>query len=146
MTDKPLSPAIAGWHTTNAEPHLIGTRCRCCNTFYFPKEEYFCGNPNCDSTEFEEVELSRTGHIWSYTNACYKPPAPFVSGEPFEPFTIAAVQLDKEQMIVLGQVVSGVAIEKLEIGMPVELVVETLHETEEDIRVTWKWRPKTSTT
>jgi hypothetical protein len=27
------------------------------------------------------------------------------------------------------------------VGMPVELVMETLHETEEDVKVTWKWKP-----
>lgn len=44
-------------------------------------------------------------------------------------------------MVVLGQVVEGVAVADLKVGMPVELVLETLHETEEDIKVTWKWRP-----
>ena len=28
--------------------------------------------------------------------------------------------------------------------MPMELVLETLHETEDDIKVTWKWRPLTA--
>ena len=141
MTDKPLAPAIEGWHTMADKPHLIGTQCKHCGTYLFPKQEQYCRNPGCDSTDFREVELSRTGHIWSYTNACYKPPAPFVAAEPFEPYAIAGVQLEKEQMVVLGQVVQGVSVEDLKVGMPMELVLETLHETEHDIKVTWKWRP-----
>ena len=143
MSDKPLAPAIEGWHTMNAKPHLIGTQCKECGTYFFPKQTHFCKNPACESTDFEEVELSRTGQIWSYTNACYKPPAPFVAKDPHEPYAIAAVQLEKEQMVVLGQVVSGLTVEDLKVGMPMELVLETLHETEEDTKVTWKWQPAT---
>ena len=139
--DKPKSPAIEGWHTMDAKPHLLGTQCVACGTYFFPKQTSFCRNPACDSTQFNEVELSRRGHIWSYTNACYKPPAPFVAAEPFEPYAIAAVQLEKEQMVVLGQVIKGVNVEDLKVGMPVELVLEQLHETDEDVKVTWKWQP-----
>ena len=129
MSDKPLAPAIEGWHTMNAKPHLIGTQCNECGTYFFPKQTHFCKNPACESTDFKEVELSRTGQVWSYTNACYKPPAPFVAKDPHEPYAIAAVQLEKEQMVVLGQVVSGLGVEDLKVGMPMELVLETLHET-----------------
>ncbi len=141
MSEKPLAPAIEGWHTMDAKPHLIGTQCTACGTYFFPKHSQYCRNPECDSTDFREVELSRTGRVWSYTNACYKPPEPFVAAEPFEPYAIAAVQLEQEQMVVLGQVVVGLGVEDLEVGMPMELVLEPLHETDEDVKVTWKWRP-----
>lgn len=141
MSDKPLVPAIEGWYTLDAKPHLIGTRCKGCGTYFFPKQSHFCKNPDCESTDFEEVELSRTGAVWSYTNACYKPPEPYVAREPFEPYTIAAVQLEKEEMVVLGQVCEGVSVEDLKVGMTMELVLEPLHETDDDIKVTWKWRP-----
>lgn len=141
MSDKPLAPAIDGWHTMEVKPHLIGTQCTECGSYFFPKNNHYCRNPSCDSTDFSEVELSRTGHIWSYTNASYKPPAPFVADEPFEPYAIAAVQLEKEQMVVLGQVIKGVSCEDLKVGMPVELVLEQLHETDDDVKMTWKWKP-----
>jgi uncharacterized OB-fold protein len=48
-------------------------------------------------------------------------------------------------MPVLGQVVEGVSVDDLKVGMPMELVLETLHETDEDIKVTWKWRPVAAT-
>jgi uncharacterized OB-fold protein len=141
MSGKPQVPAIEGWHTMDTKPHLIGTQCKQCGTYFFPKQNDFCRNPQCDSTEFDEVELSRTGQVWSYTNACYKPPEPFIAPEPFEPYAIAAVQLEQEQMVVLGQVVEGLTVEDLKVGMPMELVLEPLHETDSDIKVTWKWQP-----
>ena len=144
MSEKPLAPAIEGWHTMAAKPHLIGTQCSTCGTYFFPKQSQYCKNPSCDSTDFKEVELSRTGQVWSYTNACYQPPEPFVAPEPFEPYTIAGVQLEKEQMVVLGQVITGVSVEDLKVGMTMELVLEALHETEDDIKVTWKWQPLAS--
>ena len=56
------------------------------------------------------------------------PPEPFVAPDPFLPFTIAAVELEKEKMIVLGQVVAGVDVAELAVGMPIELVLETLYQ------------------
>ena len=141
MSEKPLAPAIEGWHTMDATPHLIGSRCDNCGTYFFPKQDHYCRNPDCEGTDFSEVELSRRGLLWSYTNACYKPPAPFVAADPFEPYAIAAVQLEEEQMVVLGQVVVGVDVDQLKVGMPMELVLEPLHETDDDIKVTWKWKP-----
>ncbi len=87
------------------------------------------------------MELSRTGKIWSYTDACYKPPEPFIAKEPYVPYSIAAVELGKEKMIVLGQVIEGVSVEQLKVGMDVELVLETLHEDAESTKVIWKWKP-----
>lgn len=141
MSAKPHAPAIEGWHTMDARPHLIGTRCAGCGTYFFPRQSHYCKNPDCDSTEFEEVQLSRTGTVWSYTNACYKPPEPFVAADPFEPYTIAAVELAEEKMVVLGQVATGVSVDDLEVGMAMELVLEPLHETEDEIKFTWKWQP-----
>jgi uncharacterized OB-fold protein len=141
MSSKPRVAALEGWHTMEPQPHLIGTQCEACGTYFFPKQSDYCRNPNCDSTDFRDVELSRTGRIWSYTNACYKPPAPFVAQEPFVPYAIAAVELEKEKMVVLGQVIEGLTVADLKVGMPMELVLEALHETDTDIKVTWKWQP-----
>ena len=142
MSEKPLVAAIDGWHTMDMDnPHLIGSRCIKCGTYFFPKQDTYCKNPNCDGSEFEEVELSRTGKIWSYTNACYQPPEPFVAPDPFEPYALAAVELEKEQMVIMGQVADDLGVETLKVGMEMELVLQTLHEDEEDTKVTWKWRP-----
>jgi uncharacterized OB-fold protein len=91
--------------------------------------------------DVRDVELSRTGRVWSYTNACYEPPEPFVAPKPFEPFAIAAVELEREKMIVLGQVVAGVGVEELEVGLPMELVLETLYRDGDTDKLIWKWKP-----
>jgi hypothetical protein len=47
-------------------------------------------------------------------------------------------------MVVLGQVARGVGVGRLEVGMEMELVVETLFEDTENDVVVWKWRPVAS--
>lgn len=141
MSDTP-APVLDGWFTTGETPHLIGTRCSNCGTYYFPKLETFCRNPDCESAQFETVELSRTGKLWSFTNACYKPPEPYIAAEPFEPYAIAAVELEREKMIVLGQVVTGIGVEALKADQPMELVVETIPDAAQPAgKLVWKWKP-----
>ena len=140
---KTRTPAIEGWFTMDsAKPALLGTRCTGCGSVFFPREETFCRNPACAGTKFEEVELSTRGRLWSYTNNCYAPPAPFVSPKPtFEPYAIAAVELEREKMVVLGQVADGVGVDQLEVGMQMELVLGTLFEDEKSETLIWKWKP-----
>ena len=137
-------PAVEGWFTLDAErPALLGTRCRSCGTVFFPREETFCRNPACASTAFDEVELSRRGRLWSYTNNAYQPPAPYVPAtDPYQPFAVAAVELERERMVVLGQVVEGFGTGQLEVGMEMELVLDTLSTDDENEYVVWKWRPR----
>jgi uncharacterized protein len=135
-------PAVQGWFTMDAaDPRLLGNRCTSCKSYFFPKAAHFCPNPNCNSTEFEEVPLSRRGKIWSFTDNRYQPPAPYVSPDPFVPYTVAAVELAAEKMVVLGQVVSGVGVDQLKAGMEVELVLDKLFEDAEKEYVVWKWKP-----
>lgn len=144
MTAKNRVAALEGWFTLDErEPHLLGTRCRACGTCYFPKQSLYCRNPACQGTEFDEVPLSRRGTLWSCTNAGYAPPEPYVAADPFEPFAIAAVELEAERMVVLGQVVKGVGPEDLRVGQPMELVLEPLTEDADTVKLTWKWKPVT---
>lgn len=145
MSNKPQVPAVEGWYSLDADNfHLIGSCCKACGTYYFPKLATFCKNPSCDSEEFDEVPLSNEGKIWSYTNSCYQPPLPYVSAEPFEPYTLAAVKLEKEQMIVMGQVADGYTVDDLKVGDDMVLVLDTLHETEDEAKTIWKWKPRAS--
>jgi uncharacterized OB-fold protein len=139
---KETLPVIEGWFTMDEEsPHLIGSQCQSCGTYYFPKQSVYCKNPACDGEAFDEVQLSRSGKLWSFTNAMYQPPEPYVSPDPFEPYTIVAVELEKEKMIVMGQAAEGVSCTDLKAGMVMELVLDTLFEDEEGERITWKWQP-----
>jgi uncharacterized protein len=134
-----LSPAVEGWFTTGTEPTLLGSRCTTCATVYFPPTSGFCRHPACDGEEFESTELSRRGRVWSYTDAQYQPPAPYVAHtDPYQPFALAAVELP-EGIIVLGQVADGYTVRDLEVGAEVELVVEPL----DDRLLVWRWKPVT---
>jgi uncharacterized protein len=137
-------PAIEGWFTVDGTaPALLGSRCAGCGTYAFPKATAYCANPACSSREFEEVPLSRRGRIWSFTDARYQPPPPYVAADPYVPFCLAAVELAEEKMVVMGQVVSGVGAGDLRVGMDVELVIDTLYEDDEHEYLVWKWRPVT---
>jgi uncharacterized protein len=133
-------PAVEGWFTTGPEPALLGSLCTTCATTYFPPvngETPFCRNPACDGEEFEVAELSRRGTVWSYTDAQYQPPPPYVARtEPYQPFALAAVELP-EGITVLGQVADGYGVGDLRVGAEVELVVEPL----DDQLLVWRWKP-----
>ena len=136
-------PAVEGWFTLGDEgaPALLGSRCTVCGTYAFPAETQFCRNPDCVSQEFETVALSRRGRIWSYTDARYKPPPPYVAADPYVPFCLAAVELAAEKLVVMGQVTAGVTVDDLKVGDEVELVVDTLYADDDSDYLVWKWQP-----
>ena len=135
-------PAVEGWFTTAPEPHLIGTRCTTCGTAFFPRASGFCRSPECRGRELEEVELSRTGTVWSYTDAQYQPPPPYIPrGDEHRPFAIAAVELAAEAMVILGQVADGYTVDDLQVGTEVELVVEPLYEADGVEHLIYRWKP-----
>jgi len=136
-------PAVEGWFTVGDDgaPALLGSRCAACGTYAFPAEAQFCRNPDCVSQEFETVALSRRGRIWSYTDARYKPPPPYVAADPYVPFCLAAVELAAEKLVVMGQVTAGVTVDDLKVGDEVELVVDTLYADGDSDYLVWKWQP-----
>ena len=137
------TPAIDGWFTTGTEPVLLGSRCTTCGTVFFPRLDAFCRNPACAGEEFETLELSRRGTVWSYTDAQYQPPPPYIPrAGSYEPFAIAAVELP-EGLVVLGQVADGYGVGDLRVGAEVELVVEPLYSDESGERSIWRWKPVT---
>jgi uncharacterized protein len=136
-------PAVDGWFTLDPDrPQLLGRRCSACGTVVFPPRRATCPNPSCGSEALVEVALGRTGRIWSFTTNHYAPPAPYISPDPFEPYTVAAVELADERLTVLGQVDPDIDPAALEVGQEVELVLGTLFTDEEREHVIWMWRPQ----
>lgn len=145
MSRLTTTPAVDGWFTTGEQPQLLASRCTVCGDVVFPpapaEAATFCRNPACAGEETERVELSPRGRVWSYTDAQYQPPAPYVPAtDPFEPYALAAVELP-EGLVVLGQVAEGYGVADLTVGDEVELVVETLYADEAGERTIWRWRP-----
>ena len=132
--------AVEGFFTLDDEPHLIGGRLADSGGYCFPLH-LGGSDPRHPAAGVEEVHLSRTGRIWSFTNSAYPPPPPFIITEPYVPVVVAAVELELEQMVVLGQVAPGWAVDDLEVGMEVELVTGVLYEDDEREYLTWQWRP-----
>ena len=91
---------------------------------------------------FRSVELSRTGRLWSWTTNHYAPPEPYVSPDPFVPYTVCAVELEREQMVVLGPLATGADPAALALGMEMELVLGPLFTDDEHEYVVWQWAPK----
>lgn len=144
-TTPTATPAIDGWFTTGEAPALLASRCTTCSSVFFPPTVAFCRNPACDGEAFEATELSRLGTVWSYTDAQYQPPSPYIPAhDPYVPFALAAVELP-EGIVVLGQLADGYGVDDVRVGSEVELVVETLYADESGNRTIWRWRPLVST-
>ena len=134
-------PAIEGWFTLDEEPRLLGLRDTKSGTYFFPKDVAVSRAPGFADAPLEEVPLSRRGRLWSYTTNHYKAPEPYVSPDPFVPYTVAAVELQEERMVVLGQLAPDVDPAELEAGMEMEIVLDTLYEDDENEYLVWKWKP-----
>lgn len=134
--------AVDGWFTLDEDaPCLIGGRCGMCGVVVFGRTVVACPNPQCEGTELEAAELGRTGRVWSFATNHYAPPAPYIAAEPFEPYTLAAVELARERIVVLGQLADGVEPAGLSIGQEVEVTLRTLYADDERSYLMWAWRP-----
>ncbi|MFJ9412127.1 Zn-ribbon domain-containing OB-fold protein [Streptomyces sp. NPDC101393] len=140
------TPVVPGWFDQDATDfRLLGTRCRDCGSVFFPREDTFCRNPGCGGGDLAELPLSRRGTVWSYTDGRYRPPAPYPSDPDAEwqPYTLVAVELAAERMVVLGQAAPGVTVADLTVGAEVELVPGVLNEDATHTWTTWHWKPVT---
>lgn len=128
--------AIPAWFDADAG-HLLGQTCDTCRSVFFPPTLDFCQNPACEGETFSVRPMSRRGRVWSWTKNHYQPPAPYVSGDPFEPYTVVAVELADEAMVVLGQLSPASA--AVQVGDVVEIRTETLLEDESGVQLVWRW-------
>jgi uncharacterized OB-fold protein len=57
---------------------------------------------------------------------------------------VCAVELEAEQMVVLGGLATGADADLLEVGMDMELVLGPLYTDDEHEYVVWQWAPVTA--
>lgn len=136
--------AIDGWFVVDPQPALLGSKCDQCGSYFFPPmngDTVWCKNPGCPSQSLSTVELSRRGKIWSYTDNRYQPPPPYVSADPFVPYVIAAVELEAEQLVVLGQIEPGTDPELIAVGAEVEVTASILFSDEDGDHLVWRFVP-----
>ena len=102
---------------------LAGSRCNACGAVTFPAQ-LSCAR--CTSTDVARHPLATTGTIWGYTIQGFPPKTPYLAAEAtFTPFGVGYVELGGE-VLVETRIVSD-ALDRLHIGMPVELVLEPFH-------------------
>src|SRR3972149_8851509 len=94
-------------------PLLIGRRCPDCGSSFFPGR-VICAR--CNRIGLEEVELSGSGKIWSYTIAHQAPPGAIVQ----PPYAIAQVELPER--VLVQSLVTACRPEDVRIDMEVEIV------------------------
>jgi uncharacterized OB-fold protein len=145
MTDGlSAAPGTEGWFRDGPQGFaLLASRCTECGSLAFPPRRTGCPDPDCDGLEAEPAELSKTGTLWSFTDARYAPPPPYPrpGGTEFTPYTLAAVELSAERMVVLGQVPSDITVDDLTVGMAMELIPGVLHNSDGVPERVWNWQP-----
>jgi uncharacterized OB-fold protein len=110
--------------------HLIATRCKSCSQIYFPPLQRCI---ECYGKDMEEIKLAKKGKVYTYTIvqmpvSHYKPP-----------FALAWVELP-EGVRVFTQLKNWENA-KLQIGMDVNLVIDTLWEEEDKVVYGYKFEP-----
>lgn len=122
-------------------PRLIGSQCKSCGTLYFP-EAISCRNPQCREKDISRALLPDTGILYSYTIQRYRPP-PLFRMDDWAPYAIGLVDLGEGLRVTA--MLTGVALEDIQIGMAMRLILETLYTDEErGPVVTYKFMPESS--
>jgi uncharacterized OB-fold protein len=64
-------PVREGLFTDTDPPRLLGGRCEVCGRHHFPRYDTY---PYCGADATRPVELSGTGHLWTWTTVTTAPP------------------------------------------------------------------------
>lgn len=119
MAQVPIAEGLFTW--PSEDPHLIGSGCEACDLVVFPAQKH-C--PGCGGAVDERL-LESKGSLYTWTTQSFPPVAPPYVGDTgkdtFEPFGMGWVQLSDTLMIESRLTESDP--DKLEFGMPVELVL-----------------------
>jgi uncharacterized OB-fold protein len=123
------------------EAHLLGTHCRSCGTYYFPRS-LSCRNPYCKDKLLEHVPLSRHGRLYSYTCQHYRPP-PVFRRDIWSPYALGVIELPEQIRIIA--MLAEVEFPALSVNLAMELILVPLYQDEQGRAVTtYAFRPRTS--
>ncbi len=115
VTKVPVAEGLFTW--PDQPPRLIGSRDRKTGTISFPAEE--------SATGTEQVLLSRTGTLFTWTTQQFVPPSPPYTGDTnpdsFTPYAVGYVELP-EGILVEGRLTESDP-ERLAMGQQMELVL-----------------------
>lgn len=124
--------AIApGLFTEEAQPRLVGGRHRVSGRIVFPCPP---------GRDYAPHPLGRAGTLWSYTIQRYRPKSPPYAGpEDFAPWAVAYVELPGE--VIVEARLTNVALDAIQIGMPLELTFVPLDPAATDPVITHAFQP-----
>jgi len=114
-TKIPVAEGLFTW--PDGPPRLIGSRHRETGAISFPADR--------SNGEVEEIQLSRTGTLFTWTTQQFVPPAPPYTGDTdpdsFTPYAVGYVELP-EGILIEGRLTESDP-ERLDIGQEMELVL-----------------------
>jgi hypothetical protein len=121
------------------KPRLVGNRCRFCGETFFPSR--VCCR-RCSSQDMEEVRFNPVGKLYSFTSMKVKSPHLMVP----VPYMVGVVELEGGERV--KTLLTDCDQSSLEVGMDMELVIESIGKTVEPIRnipvgtevLAWKFR------
>lgn len=117
----PIAEGLFTWPSN--DPRLLGSKCQNCGVVTFPAQN---SCPACSGTDTETIELERRGTLWTFTLQCFLPNRPPYEGpetpETFVPFGVGYVELSDQTRVQTR--IKTKDVERLHVGMEMELVVE----------------------
>jgi uncharacterized OB-fold protein len=127
----PTEPGVDG--------QIIATHCRSCGDYFFPRS-FTCHNPECEEKDVEDVSLSPTGVVDTYSDMSYPPPPPYVvKKEDWVPTPVVSVKMP-EGIHIIGMM-DDCTPEEVSIGMEVQTVIRVLYTDKNgEELVGWKFR------
>ena len=132
MTSSLVQPHLDGLLTfIDDQPHLLGSRCTECATDTFPATR---SCPCCGGQAVAPVTLATHGTVWTWTVQRFAPKPPFRVAQPYEPFTVAYVDLGTVRV---ESRLLGKPVDRWKIGDPVQLVAGPLDPRGSDWQAFW---------
>lgn len=110
---------------------LTGRTCASCQEDLYGRQDRFC--LACGEQTLTDVAFTGRGTVWSYTVLRNPPPGPRRSQDPELPCPLALVELDDARLRV--SVPLEVPVERLRIGLPVELAPRSLYIDEDGVEI-----------
>lgn len=122
MTEQPQAFTIEQFYKNISQKKLMGGKCRKCGKIHLPPR------PLCDkclSTEFEWVELPKTGKLLTYT-IIHVAPTQFQN---MAPYAVGIIQL--ENGVKIPGMIKGVSLDKIKVGMSLKMEFEEPQQTQQ---------------
>jgi uncharacterized OB-fold protein len=119
---QPQAFTIEQFYKNVSQKRLMGGKCRKCGKIHLPPRP-LCDN--CLSTDFEWIELPKTGRLLTYT-IIHVAPTQFQS---MAPYAVGIIQL--ENGVKIPGMIKDVSFDKIKIGMPLEIEFEETSQTQQ---------------